>query len=195
MAKIDTLSIKTPPNSLFQPITTDYRNNLTYVEFLLGVLKKLNETIVQVNSNTEFINSYFGDIERLENEFNSLVEDNERFKLNLQIDINNQFIAFRRELTNQLTLQLEALRAYVDAENESLREYVDEIALGQITLYNPATGTMQDLQTIINSMFDMDRADALTATEYDALELTATAYDATDITASDYDFHGKTILV
>lgn len=195
MAKIDTLSIKTPPNSLFQPITTDYRNNLTYVEFLLGVLKKLNETIVQVNSNTEFINDYDGQIQKLEKDFQNLVDENERFKMNLQIDINNQFIAFRRELTNQLTLQLEALRAYVDAENESLREYVDEIALGQITLYNPATGTMEDLQSIINSMYDMDRTDALTATEYDALELTATAYDESDITASDYDFHGKTILV
>lgn len=195
MSKIDKLSIDMPPNSMFQPISTDYRNNLTYVEYLLGILKKLNEMIEQVNSNTEFINGYSGDIERLENEFNELVSENERFKLNLQIDINNQLSAFRREVTNQLNVQIAGLKAYVDEQDNELKDYIDGIALGQIELYNPSTGMMDSLQNIINDMYDMDRTDAITATEYDGLELTATAYEAYDLTASDYDFHAKSLLV
>ena len=195
MSKIDKVSMETPPNRLFQPITTDYRDNLTYVEFLLGVLKKLNEMIDQVNYCSEFIEEYDGEIDRLIKQFNDLVAENEQFKLNLQIDINNQMIAFRDQVNRQLDIQIAGLKGYVDTQNEILRQYVDEIALGQITLYNPATGQMEDLQSIINSMYDMDRTNGLTATEYDALELTATAYDAYDITAYDYDFNGKTILV
>jgi hypothetical protein len=41
----------------------------------------------------------------------------------------------------------------------------------------------------------MGRSNALTATEYDALDLTATAYDAYQLTARDYDLNGKTLLV
>lgn len=195
MPKIDLLSIKLPPNTLFQPITTDYKNNLTEVEFLLGVLKKLNEMIVQVNQNTEFIDNYSGEIEKLQNEFNDLVADNEQFKIDLQADINNQLNAFRNEVTNQITTQINALKAYVDTQDEGLRQYIDDVALGQIVLYNPSTGEMQDLQTIINSLFEASRENALTATEYDALELTATAYDAYELTATQYDMDGKTLLV
>ena len=195
MANIEKLSIDIPPNTLFQPITSVYKNNLTEVEFLLGVLKKLNEMIEQVNYCTDFIEKYDGEIDKLEKEFNDLVAENEQFKLNLQIDINNQLIAFRNQVNKQIEIQIAGMKAYVDAQNEVLKEYIDEIALGQITLYNPATGTMEDLQSIINSMYDMDRTNGLTATEYDALELTATAYDAYDISAYDYDFNGKTILV
>lgn len=195
MPKIDKLCIKLPPNTLFQPITTDYKNNLTEVEFLLGVLKKLNEMIVQVNQNTEFIDNYAGEIEELQNEFNALVEENEKFKIDLQADINNQLNAFRSEVTNQISTQITALRAYVDTQDAGLREYIDDVALGQIVLYNPATGEMQDLQDIIYSLYDSTRADALTATEYDALELTASAYDAYELTATQYDNNGKSLLV
>lgn len=195
MPKIDLLSIKLPPNTLFQPITTDYKNNLTEVEFLLGVLKKLNEMIVQVNQNTEFIDNYSGEIEKLQNEFNDLVAENEQFKIDLQADINNQLNAFRNEVINQISTQINALKAYVDTQDEGLRQYIDDVALGQIVLYNPSTGEMQDLQTIINSLFEASRENALTATEYDALELTATAYDAYELTATQYDMDGKTLLV
>ena len=195
MPKIDRLSIDIPPNSLFQPISTDYRNNLTYTEFLLGILKKLNEMIDDINYCEEFIENYAGEIEKLQDEFNDLVKENEQFKVDLQADINNQLNAFRNEVTNQITTQINALKAYVDTQDSGLRDYIDEVALGQIILYNPSTGEMQDLQTIINSLFEASRENALTATEYDALELTATAYDAYELTATQYDMDGKTLLV
>ena len=195
MPKIDKLSIDIPPNSLFQPISTDYKNNLTFTEFLLGVLKKLNEMIDDINYCNEFIENYAGEIEKLQNEFNALVKENEQFKIDLQADINNQLVDFRNQVTLQITTQINALKAYVDTQDAGLRDYIDEIALGQIILYDPSTGTMQPLQEIINSLYDNTRDGALTATEYDALDLTATAYDAYQLTATQYDMDGKNLLV
>jgi ABC-type Fe3+-citrate transport system substrate-binding protein len=195
MPKIDKLSIDIPPNSLFQPISTDYKNNLTYTEFLLGILKKLNEMIDDINYCEEFIENYAGEIEELQKEFNQLVSDNEQFKIDLEAEINNQLIEFRNQVTIQISTQINALKVYVDTKDAELKAYIDEISLGQIVLYNPITGLMQPLQDIINSMYNIDRADALTATEYDALELTASAYEAYDLTASQYDMDGKSLLV
>ena len=62
-------------------------------------------------------------------------------------------------------------------------------------MYDPTTGVLSPLQTVLDNLYGSTREDALTATEYDALDLTATAYDAYDLTAFDYDKYGKTLLV
>lgn len=173
-----------------QPAFYD-RESGTVLQQTARMYAKLNEVIKIVNG----YKNYDEEIASLKAQMNGLVADNERFKLNLQVDINNQMIAFKREVNDRMDIQMEGLKAYVDSQNETLRQYIDEIALGQITLYNPATGEMEDIQNIINGLYDMNRTDALSATEYDALELTATAYDAYELTASDYDFHGKSLLV
>lgn len=192
---IKKIDITAPPNSLFQGISTNYQDNLTYAEFLLGVLKKLNETIAQVNSNTEFIDNYQGQIEEMQQELAEFEQEWAQFKIDINASITDQLNAFRTEVYGVLQAQLTQVYSYVDVQDNALRNYIDNVALGQITVYNPATGQQQDLQTVINSLFDVSREDALTATEYDALDLTATAYDAYDISAYDYDTAGKTILV
>lgn len=62
-------------------------------------------------------------------------------------------------------------------------------------MINPFTGELVPLKEVIMSLVGLHRGDALTATEYDALDLDATTYDAYDLTAYDYDFSGKTLLV
>lgn len=194
MAKIPRADITSPPNSLFQGITTDYQNNLTYAEFLLGVLKKLNEMIDTVNDHSEFIENYQGEIEELQKEMAQFRSDWEKFQIDINQSIETQLAQFRAEIYAALNAQIAQLRAYVDVQDEALKDYIDQVALGQIMVYNPATGLQQDLQTVINSLFDVSRENALTATEYDALELTATYYDGQDISAYDYDVAGKTLL-
>ena len=80
MANIEKFTITSPPNTLFQGISTDYQDNLTYVEYLLGVLKKMNEIIVQVNSNTSFIEDYDGRIEAVEREITTLRVEIQNFE-------------------------------------------------------------------------------------------------------------------
>lgn len=56
-------------------------------------------------------------------------------------------------------------------------------------MISPFTGERTPIPEVINALFDLHRT-ALTAQEYDALELTASAYDALDLTAYDYDMYG-----
>lgn len=192
---IKKIDITAPPNSLFQGISTDYQDNLTYAEFLLGVLKKLNETIDEVNSHQEFIENYSGQIEEMQRQLAEFEDEWNEYKIDLNASIEEQITAFKTEVYAKLETEITQLRAYVDARDAILKDYIDNVALGQIYVYNPTTGEKQDLQTVINSLFDVSREDALSASEYDALQLTATYYDGQDISAYDYDTVGKTLLV
>lgn len=192
---IKKIDITAPPNSLFQGISTNYQDNLTYAEFLLGVLKKLNETIGEVNSHQEFIDNYSGQIEEMQRELAEFEEEWNEYKIDLTASVEQQITDFKTEVYAKLETEITQLRAYVDARDTILKDYIDNVALGQIYVYNPTTGEKQDLQSVINSLFDVSREDALTATEYDALQLTATYYDGQDISAYDYDTVGKTLLV
>lgn len=191
---IKKIDITAPPNSLFQGISTNYQDNLTYAEFLLGVLKKLNETIVEVNSHQEFIENYSGQIEEMQAELAEFKEEWRQYQIDLNASIAQQMADFKTEIESELAGQLAQIRAYIDVQDNALKNYIDNVALGQIYVYNPATGERQDLQTVINSLFDSGRENALTADEYDALELTATYYDGQEISAYDYDTAGKTLL-
>lgn len=62
-------------------------------------------------------------------------------------------------------------------------------------MMNPFTGTVDSLKTVIMYLVSLHRDDALTATEYDALDLDADSYDAYELEAYNYDFSGKTLLV
>lgn len=206
MADITKFTITSPPNSLFQGISTNYQDNLTYVEYLLGVLKKMNEVITQVNSNTSFIENYDGRINALENDITALRKEIEDFETKVETDfqnletqlidtINTRLVQIRNELLGLLEIYRAESKAYTDTKIAQVEQEIEQILIGQITLRDPSTGLISPLQTVIDNLYDTTREEALTATEYDALELTATAYDGHDLTAFNYDYYGKTILM
>ena len=86
------------------------------------------------------------------------------------------------------------LKNYVDSHDAYLQEQIEQIEVGKINIYDPTTGLYSPLQVVINNLYDMNRSNALTSSEYDALELTATEFDAYQITAREYDVNGKEIL-
>lgn len=186
---------KIPPIGFFEPISVDPRDMMTDVEFLLGVLKKLNETIAQVNSNTEFINNYSGKVEELEAKITELQTEMINFETEVNNSIALQFADIKLELQSMIATALTQANAYTDAMGARLEQEIREISLGQITLYDPTTGVLSPIQTVIDNLYNVGRAEALTATEYDTLELSATAYDAYELSAFDYDQNGKTLLV
>ena len=186
---------KVPPIGFFEPISVDPKDMMTDVEYLLGILKKLNSMIAQLNANTEFIEEYSGKIEEIEAEVRALRKEMTDFESQITTDIDNRFIAIRDELQALIATALMQANAYTDALGARLEQEIQEIELGQISIYDPTTGIMSPLQTVIDNLYGSTREEALTATEYDALDLTATAYDAYDITAFNYDKYGKTILV
>lgn len=186
---------KIPPfESMFQPTTTVFEDNITYVEFLTGILCRLNEVIDLVNKHEEFINNYAGKIEEIEAEVRRLYEDFDVFKNEINASITAQFNAINTQLDAKIASATAYMRAYTDNKYTILDNKIDTVALGQINVYDPTTGTLMPLQTVINNLYDAGRDEAITATEYDTLELSATEYDALEITAYNFDQYGKTIL-
>lgn len=184
-----------PPIGFFEPISVDPRDMMTDVEYLLGILKKLNETIAQVNKNSEFISEYSGKIEELESEIASLRQEMTDFEGQINAEIVERFNTIQTQLAAEIAMTLIRANAYTDAVANRLETEIQNIAIGQIRVFDPTTGSVEDLQTVINNLYGTTRDDALTATEYDALELTATAYDAYQLSAIDYDLKGKLLLV
>lgn len=197
---IEKLSLDMPPSRLFQPITSDYHNNLTFIEFLLGVLKKLNEVIVETNANAEYIKNFDQKYQDLLTAFAALTEDFNTLRgefdgLEDQIlaDVEAKLVEFKSDVEGQITVAISYLKAYSDANDALLSNRIDQIVLGDIELIDPTTGVLTPLQDVINNLAGVGR-DALTATEYDALEITASTYDGYLISAYDYDYHSKAIL-
>lgn len=179
---------KVPPIGFFQPISVDPKDMMTDVEFLLGILKKLNQVIAQVNIISQSVEGYDERIANLENEFSTVKQE-------LQDELN----AFKLEVQSMIATILVQANAYTDVKAAQLEDEIDQIVIGNITLYDPTTGVVSPLQTVIDNLYNSSRENALTASEYDTLDndepLTATAYDAYELTASQYDQSGKTLLV
>lgn len=186
---------KVPPIGFFEPISVDMKDQMTDVEFLLGTCKKINEIILATNKNTEFINEYSGKIEEIEAEIADLRQEMVDFKTDVNNTIALQFAQIKVELQAMIATALNQANAYTDAVATQLRYEIEQISVGDITVYDPTTGLLSPLQTALDNIYGSGRDDALTATEYDALQLSATAYDGYQITAFDYDKYGKTLLV
>ena len=183
-----------PPISFFQPISVNPEDMMTDVEFLLGMLKKLNEVIKQTNSNTKFIDEYSGKIEEIETEINNLRNEMISFEEDVNTNIASQFMNIKIELQSMIATALTQANAYTDSRFAVLEREIQDISVGDIQVYDPTNGLLSPLQTVLDNIYGSSREDALTATEYDALELTATAYDAYQLTAFDYDKYGKSRL-
>lgn len=182
---------KIPPIGFFQPISVDPRDMMTDVEFLLGMLKKLNEVIAQVNKNSQYIEK----IADIEAEIASLREEMTQFEQDVNDSIALQFAEIKVELQAMIVTTLAQAKAYTDTVAAGLEQEIQEISVGQISLFDPTTGLYSPLQTVIDNLYNTGRTDALTASEYDALDLSATAYDAYTLTAYEYDNNGKSLLV
>ena len=191
---IEEITIATPPSRLFQGISSNYLDNMTYAEFLLGILKKMNEVIAVTNTQQEFIDEFNVKYQELLIEFEQLRAEFDALEDKITASVQAQFDAFEVEVRNLITATQNYLIAYTDSAEARLQAQIEAIQIGDINVIDPTTGILSPIQTVINNIAGSS-ADALTASEYDALNLTATAYDNYDITAYDYDFKGKALLV
>ena len=107
---------------------------------------------------------------------------------------NTKLAEIRQELLGLIAVYRAESKAYTDTKIAQVEAEIDQILIGQITLRDPTTGLVSPLQTVIDNIYDTTREEALTASEYDALELTASTYDGDELTAFNYDYYGKTIL-
>lgn len=181
---------KIPPIGFFEPISADPKDWMTTPEYLLGILKKLNEVITQVNIDTELINR----VDELTAEVEAIRAELSQFERDINNEITTRFSEIVVELNSIIATVLTQANAYTDSKFATLEQEIQQIVIGQITVYDPTTGIRSPLQTVINNLYNGSRDEACTATEYDGYELTATTYDGYEITAADYDSKGKTII-
>ena len=186
---------KIPPIGFFDPISVDPKDMMTDVEYLLGILKKLNSMIAQLNANTEFIDKYSGKIEEIEAEIAALRKEMNDFETEITDSISLQFAEIKLQLQSMIATTLIQANAYTDNVASRLQHEIEQISVGQISVFDPTTGLYSPLQVVIDNLYNSSREDALTATEYDALELSASEYDAFDLTATEYDQSAKSLLI
>lgn len=121
----------------------------------------------------------------------------------LKADITTEYKAYCDNQIRLLTIYVDnqdvyydgLAHGYADQAYSDAKDYIDTELIDYTMMINPITGKYEDVRDVVNDIVSyFHTQDALTAGEYDALDLTAGAYDAYDITAYDYDFSGKTIL-
>ena len=187
------------PNYISKTLPAAFDDSLSYLEMLMALLSKVNELVAQVNVNSEMIEGFNNQYEELKERMDNLEADvyaHVDEKVDRAIaELEHEFAELSADVQNQLYEMQAYLTAYTDSRLNNLQNQIDNIIVGQITVIDPTTGLTSPLQVVINNIYGSGRDEALTATEYDALDLTATAYDAYDITAYEYDTEGKTLLV
>ena len=182
-------------NYVYNSIPLAFDESLSYLEELSAILKKLNETIEQVNSNTEFIDTYESEYEELKRELDNLINEvNQRF-VEIEYELEVKFSELTARVITLIDNNYNILKNYIDENVEELNYKIDHISIDNIILRDPSTGLYSNIQVVVNNLFNTFNVDALTATEFEALDLTATAFDAYQITAYEFDTQGKTILV
>lgn len=128
----------------------------------------------------------------------------------LKSDITEEYKSYVENRIYTLQVQLQQLRVYIDNQDvyyDDLakdyaanaitvsKDYTDEQVLSYTMMINPITGVYEDVRNVVTDIVTYFHTDgALTAGEYDALELTADAYDNYELTAYQYDFEGKNLL-
>ena len=168
------------------------------------IMCKLYEYIKNIAGDVANLSGLYDDFEELKNYVDEYLESLDDVKAAIVV-INNT-LENQASLINSNTTKIEQLQTiinnnftilknYVDNQVAILDDKIDNIQIGQIDIYDPTTGIVSPLQTVINNLYGLSNKDGLTATEFDALDLTATAFDAYQITAYDFDSQGKIILV
>lgn len=165
----------------------------------MEAIKKLQEEMAQIQIMTE---------EQIESMINAAIASNNielyNYMTQLKAEITNEYKGYTNNQISQLKIYvnnqdvyyIEQAKSYSDGNLAIAKQYTDDKILNYNYMVNPINGEYQDVRTVITDIFsNFLTNDALTAAEYDALDLTASAYDAYDLTAYDYDFNGKNLLV
>lgn len=120
-------------------------------------------------------------------------------EVDLAISALTQEIANRiTDLTNALFAQIQTndaiMKAYIDVRFQEFIDELPEWTTENILVHNPVTGETEPLNKTLYDIYEVSRAYALTAEEYDSLGLTASEYDALNMTAFEFDNYSKNRL-
>lgn len=152
----------------------------------------------------QYVDTYLTDIDEVKRQievinstlvdYKELIDQNTSDIASLDNKIDSEIEALSERLTRLIVNNYNILKDYIDGNVAILDEKITNIQIGQIQVYNPTNGLLQPLQDVLNDLYESGNINAISASEYDALELTATAYDAYQLTAREYDTNAKELL-
>lgn len=157
-------------------IPTSYKDSISYEEQILWLCNFIEKEIlpsIEISQET---------VDKIEASFEALKVEVETKFAKTELDIND-------------------VKLYSDAQNDLLKAYLlgligdvndrfDDIP-DSFLVFNPTNGMQDNINKTLNDIYSQTRTGALTASEYDALELSATEYDSKELTATEYDTNGK----
>lgn len=186
----------------------EFPHTRTYEGDLGWIIKKMSE----VSEATAYLMEEFSKIviltqEEIERMIDAAIADNNvelaKQLKQLKTDITNEYKGYVTAQINQLTIYIDnqdvhynqLAEGYAADAEQFAKDYTDSQVLSYTMMVNPITGVYEDVRLVVDDIVSyFHTQDALTAIEYDTLDMTAAYYDGKQLTAYDYDFNGKTLL-
>ena len=184
-------------------LPSSYMESMTYYEMLNWLCNYIEKTVIPaINTNAEAVKEIQEFLVKYEDQYeeikqmmeNLIIAINQKFEV-IEESLDNRFLYLTNQVLDLIESNYNILKAYVDEQDAYLEDKIDHISIDSIELRDPTTGLISNIQVVVNNLFNTFNTDALTCTEFEALDLTCTGFDAYQITAYEFDTQGKTILV
>ena len=146
-------------------------------------------------------------LDELERRVEALSNEIDRKVQELTDLINNRLNSAVASLTVLLNEGLQEMRTLIDLNNEEMKVYIDEVLeefkesipeFENVIVRDVITGELVNIQVALRNLYNYLRANAITAHEYDDLQLTASEFDSTIVdfiplgmTALQFDIDAK----
>ena len=168
---------------------------------LTGRVDHVEEIVADLNKNVQELNNLYNTfVDTVNARFDELSASVDKRIADLSKAIQQELDRKIKEIDDKLVAFSAEINERLDGQDKKiaqLRKDFEKIITdipSVIQMYNPFVGYFTPIQDIILKLISFHRKNALTAGEYDALQLTATAYDTLQVTAYKYDFDGKTYV-
>ena len=155
-------------------------------------LRELAAFDSRFNALVRQINDQMADLQNnLEYEIDTRLNQIDLAITTLTQEIANRISVLTMQLFSAIQTNNQINREYIDAKLQEFIDSLPEYTADNIFVYNPVTGETDTLNKTLLDIYEVARAYALTASEYDGLGLSASDYDALGLTAFEYDSYAK----
>lgn len=201
-------------------LPTSFVDSISYYETLAWLCQYVTDTIIpKINEESEAINQIETDFDALKQEVEEAIQDIPQLRADFEAlvirfdetiaELQAQYEQFEQDVEDEINAKIAEVRAsimvVVDSYYETLNNKIDtevariddkfnDWAIANTIVFNSLEGRETTLQVYLDDLAGLNRTNAISASEYDGLELTATNYDSRQISARDYDYDGETIL-
>ena len=177
-------------------------DSLTEYGYIQKMVNCYNLLLEVVKQHQEFIDNYDEQITEIERQIAEVYQilDGYESYIETRLDnaineLNTKFNNLTNQVLDLINNNYNLLKNYIDGIVSELNYKIDHISIDSIELRDPTTGLVSNIQVVVNNLFNTFNVDAISAGEFDALELTATEFDAYQITAYEFDTQSKLILI